>query len=140
MVTPTTYGAPAFQPGMTSDVFIPDQLIAGDLKIVTDDAIITGGAVYKRGTVLGQITASGKYTQALAAAADGSQNPVTALIDDVDTTAGDANSGIFRQAELNGNALILGTGITLAAAKAGLEAAVGMNLFVKTPVSAADPT
>lgn len=140
MVTPTTYGAPPFQPGMTSDVFIPDQLIAGDLKIVTDDAIITGGAVYKRGTVLGKITASGKYTLSLSASADGSQTPVTVLIDDVDTTGGDANSGIFRQAELNGNALILGTGITLAAAKAAIEADGASNIYIKSPVTAADPT
>lgn len=60
-------------------------------------------------------------------------------MDDVDTTGGDVNGGIYCQAELNGNALVLGTGITLAAAKAGLEAAAGQNIFIKAPVTAADP-
>jgi hypothetical protein len=32
-------------------VFIPDQLVAGTLQLVTDTGTITGGA-YKRGTVL----------------------------------------------------------------------------------------
>lgn len=137
----TTYGAPPFQPGMTTDAFVPDQLIGGDLKIVTDNATIASGAgVLKRGTVLGKITASGKYTTALSASADGSQTPVTVLVDDVDATSSDVQGGIFRQAELNGNALILGTGITLAAAKAALETAAGQNIFIKTPVSAADPS
>ncbi|MDH4745830.1 head decoration protein [Sphingomonas sp. CBMAI 2297] len=136
----TTFGAPPFQPGMTTDTYIPDQLIGGDLKIVTDNATITGGAIYKRGTVLGKITASGKLTQALAASNDGSQTPVTALVDDVDSTGGDVTGPVFRQAELNGNALILGTGITLSTAKAGMEAAAGYNLFIKSPVTAADPT
>lgn len=139
-VTSTTYGSPVFQPGMTQDVYTPDQLIGGDLKIVTDNATITGGAIYKRGTVLGKITASGKLTQSLSASSDGSQTPFTVLVDDVDTTGGDVNGGIFRQAELNGNALILGTGITLAAAKAALESAAGQNIFIKTPVVASDPS
>jgi hypothetical protein len=47
---------------MKSALFVPDQLIAGTLQLVTDTGIITGGA-YKRGTVLGMVTASGKYTQ-----------------------------------------------------------------------------
>lgn len=228
-MTVTNYGAPPFQPGMTSDSFTPDQLIAGDLKVVTDNGTITGGAVYKRGTVLGQITVgtvgaavagggntgngtvtlitagakakvgtytikfksattyevldpngaqladatalgaytdpqigftvtaggtafvagdsftiavsgSSKYTIATSAAVDGSQNPVTVLVDDVDTTGGDVQGGIYRQAELNGNALILGSGITLSAAKAALEAVPSTNIYIKSPVSAADPS
>lgn len=140
MVTVNTYGAPPFQPGMTADAFVPDQLIGGDLKIVTDDITILSGQVLKRGSVLGKITASGKYVLALSASADGSQTPARVLVDDVDATAGDQNAGAFRQAELNGNALILGTGITLSAAQAALETAAGTNIFIKSPVSAADPT
>jgi hypothetical protein len=43
-------------------VVFPDQLVAGTLQLVTDTGIITGGT-FKRGTVLGMVTASGKYTQ-----------------------------------------------------------------------------
>lgn len=232
----TTYGRNPFQPGFSQDLFTPDQLIAGDMKIVTDTKLITGGAIYKRGTVLGRINvgavtsavkASGAntgngtfvldvttpsllnvdpgiytarfttttnirlesplgavladipivattgqtatiaervkgvvtegsvtfvvgdgfditvaagvdtYTQAIAAATNGSQTPVAILIDDVDTTGGDVNGGIYQMGEFNGNALILGAGITLAAAKAAL---LNANIYVKTAVSAADPT
>lgn len=140
MVSTTTYGAPPFQPGMTQDAFTPDQLIAGDLKIVTDNITVISGQVLKRGTVLGKITASGKYTLALSASADGSQTPARVLVDDVDATAGDVQGGSFRQAELNGNALILGAGITLSAAQAALETAPGTNVFIKAPISAADPS
>lgn len=46
----------AQQPSINSELFLPDQLIAGDAKIVTDNASITGGADLVRGSVLGQIT------------------------------------------------------------------------------------
>lgn len=137
MVSTTTYGAPPFQPGMTSDAFVPDQLIGGDMKIVTKTETITGGAIFKRGTVLGKITANGKWTQALAASSDGSQVPARLLVDDTDTTGGDVTGGTYQMGEFNANAVILGTGITLSAATAALEA---QNIYLKTPVSAADPT
>lgn len=46
------FGQNAFAPGMKSALFVPDQLVAGTLQLVTDTGIITGGA-FKRGTVLG---------------------------------------------------------------------------------------
>ncbi|WP_197520297.1 head decoration protein, partial [Paraburkholderia tropica] len=61
-------------PSITAQTFIPDQLIAGPKQIVTRNVTITGGP-YVRGTVLGQITASGKFTIALSASTDGSQTP-----------------------------------------------------------------
>lgn len=52
----TNFGDNPFAPGMASDAYIPDQLIAGDAKLVTDSVTITGGAALARGTVLGQVT------------------------------------------------------------------------------------
>lgn len=132
----TNYGNNPFQPGMTQDAFIPDQLIGGDLKIVTKPETITGGA-FVRGTVLGKITASGKFTIAVAAANDGSQNPVRILADDVDASAGDAPGATYQMGEFNERAVTLGTGITLAAARTALEA---QNIYLKSSVSAADPS
>lgn len=44
------------QPSAVAETFIPDQLIAGNLKLVTDgQALITGGANLQRGTVLGKV-------------------------------------------------------------------------------------
>ena len=74
------FGQNAFAPGMKSSAFVPDQLIAGTLQLVTDTGTITGG-VYKRGTVLGMITASGKYTASVKTATDGSETPAAILVD-----------------------------------------------------------
>lgn len=136
-LTPTNIANSPFQPGVAQDAFIPDQLIGGDAKIVTKSVTLLTGTAYKRGHVLGKITASGKYTVALSASADGSQTPVAICVDDVDATAGDALGGIYQMGEFNGNAVILGTGITLAAATAALEA---QNIYLKTPLTAADPS
>lgn len=130
------YASP-FQPGVAQDVFMPDQLVAGDLKIVTRHRNITGGAIFKRGTVLGMITASGLYTIATAAANDGSQTPVEILADDTDCTGGTVAAGTYVMGEFNENAVVLGTGITLAAARAALET---KNIYLKSTVSAALPT
>lgn len=133
----TNYGAPVFQPGISADSFTPDQLVADPRTLVSRDRTITGGAVYKRGTVLGVITATGKYTISLAAAADGSEDPVEILADDVDTTGGDQNGGTYVSGEFNANAVILGTGQTLTGVTAALEA---KKIFLRTPVSATDPS
>ncbi|WP_395391481.1 head decoration protein [Novosphingobium sp. BL-8A] len=138
MVTPTNYGNNPFQPGMSQDVFVPDQLIAGDLKIVTKTVTIAAGAgALKRGTVLGKNSTDGTYKTALSASADGTQTPVAILADDVDASGAAVLAGIYQMGEFNGNAVILGTGITLAAATSALEA---QNIYLKTSVSAADPT
>lgn len=41
-------------PGVVAQTYIPDQLIAGNLKLVTDTVTIGGGTVLQRGTILGQ--------------------------------------------------------------------------------------
>lgn len=52
----TNFGDNPFAPGMQSDAYIPDQLIAGDAKLVTDSVTITGAAALARGSVLGQVS------------------------------------------------------------------------------------
>jgi hypothetical protein len=54
-MTTTNFGDNPFAPGKASDAYIPDQLIAGDAKVVTDTGIITGAALLARGSVLGQV-------------------------------------------------------------------------------------
>lgn len=124
-------------PGIYAEAYIPDQLIAGDHKLVTNSVTILAGQVLQRGAVLGQITASGKYILALSAAADGSQNPVAIAADYIDATAGDVNGGIYLAGEFNSAAITLGAGITLAAATAALRP---LAIYLKNNVSATDPT
>ena len=125
------------QPMVSAEAYIPDQLIAGNLKLVTTNITLTGSAALKRGSVLGLITASGKYQLAASAASDGSQTPVAILVADADATGGDVTAAIYQMGEFNGAALTLGTGITLAAATAALAA---NNIYIKSAVSAADPS
>lgn len=124
-------------PGIAADAFIPDQLIAGTHQVVTDTVTVVSGQVVQRGAVLGQITASGKYALATSGASDGSQNPSVIAADNIDASQGDVLGGVYIAGEFNGNALTLGSGITLAAAKAAFRP---LSIYVKTAVSAADPT
>lgn len=133
----TSYGDNQQLPGAYDYCYVPDQLIAGNLKIVTRPATITGAAAYARGTVMGMVTATGSFKPSVATATDGSQNPSAVLVDNVDATAGDVTGGLYLQAELNGNALIIDASLTLAAVSAAFR---NIGLFVKTAVSAADPT
>lgn len=51
-----TYGDIPQQPANYSDTYVPDQLIAGNLKLVTQPIVIPSGGPYPRGTVLGRVT------------------------------------------------------------------------------------
>lgn len=102
------------QPGQWSDTYTPDNLIAGGTQLVSRTYVLASGQVVARGTVLGQITANSKVTLCLPGATDGSQVPFGIAYDAYDATAGDlAGCGVYEKAEVNGNALILGTGWTL---------------------------
>jgi hypothetical protein len=137
-LTVTNVGDNPVTPGVNAQAYIPDQLIAGDLKRVTDSVTIVSSAALTRGAVLGIVTASGKYKLAASAAGDGSQTPVAILAQDTDASGGDVvGAPIYLMGEFNANALSLGVGTTLAAAKTALRA---VGIFIKTPVGAADPT
>jgi len=114
------FGTNPFVPGMNSSLFVPDQLIAGPLQLVTDSVTITGGP-YKRGTVLGEITASGKYTHCVKTATDGSQTPVAILVDDVDASASDQNGGVYLMGEFNQNYVTIDNSWTIAQMKVALR-------------------
>ncbi len=114
------FGQNAFAPGMKSALFVPDQLVAGTLQLVTDTGIITGGA-FKRGTVLGLVAASGKYTHCVKTAEDGSQVPVAILVDDVDASSSDQNGGLYLMGEFNQHQIIIDNSWTTADLKKALR-------------------
>ncbi|MBB5413909.1 hypothetical protein OKW38_005156 [Paraburkholderia sp. MM5496-R1] len=130
----TTYSDNPFMPGMVSDAYVPDQLIAGDFKLVTEgQAQFPTGLQLTRGTVLAQ-QADGTYATATSSGA--AANAI--LADDVDTTGGQpATGGVYFTGEFNARALILDASLTLAAATIALRP---FSIFVKPSVSAADPT
>ncbi|MGE4536655.1 MAG: head decoration protein [Desulfovibrio sp.] len=106
----------------TLGIFSPDNLIAGDAKIVTAAGTIASGAgVLVRGTVLGKITANGKYLKAIGTAEDGSQTPDAILAEDVDATSADALSVVCLSGQFAESALILDASLTLDGIRDGLR-------------------
>lgn len=126
------FGQNQFAPGMNSSLFIPDQLIAGPLQLVTDSGTITGGT-FKRGTVLGMITASGQYTKSVKTATDGSETPVAILVDNVDASTADQNGGLYLMGEFNQNYIIFDDSWTIPALKTALRP---LAIFLKDSTQA----
>lgn len=132
-LTPTNVSGNPQVPGIAAEIFVPDQLIAGPAQLVTDSITIASGAgVLARGTVLGKVTASGKYIKSATAASDGSQTPVAILADTVDATSADQIAGVYLSGEFNSNALTLGTGWTTATVRDALRP---YAIWVKTLAS-----
>jgi len=104
-----------------------DNLIAGEYPRISRKITITGGD-YKLGSVLGQITASGKYTLSASAATDGSQTPDAILAEDIDATSADKQAIAYFSGLFNEKKLTLGTGHTIASITQGLR---GKNIYLK---------
>lgn len=118
--------SPSFSNVVKSE-FAPELGYCREQVVINDTA-----QTIKVGTVLGKITASGKYRVALSASADGSQTPVAVYIGNGIGESSDlvlpAATDTFAFVLARGPAIVadtgltLGTGITAAAAKAGLQA------------------
>lgn len=107
----------------TEGTYTPDALLAGNAELLVGRKItVLKGEVIPRGTVLGKITASGKYIQSLAAAQDGSETPDLILAEAVDATAADVSALAYARGDFNASALTLGAGHTVASITEGLRA------------------
>jgi hypothetical protein len=131
------YGQNQFAPGMSSSLFVPDQLVAGTLQLVTDSVTVTGGP-YTRGTAMGVITASGKYTHCVKTATDGSENPVAILADNVDASSADQTGGVYLMGEFNQNYVIIDETWTIPDMKTALRPlAIFLRGSIQAPVTSA---
>ncbi|OHD13232.1 MAG: hypothetical protein A2Y41_07835 [Spirochaetes bacterium GWB1_36_13] len=82
-------------------------IIGGGHQIVTlGITVVSGSGELKAGTVLGKITASGKYKPYLKTNTDGSEEAKCILTADIDATAGDINSSAYFHGEFRKSALI----------------------------------
>jgi hypothetical protein len=101
-------------------------------------------ATLKVGAVLGKVTSGGKYKLALSAAVDGSQTPDAVYIADIQGISRDLVLAaatdtkvlalVRGPAVLAGEALQLGTGITVAAVRAAFLAKAGSPMLVETAI------
>ena len=94
--------------------------------------IASGQGVLLPGTVLGKITASGKYALRDAAASDGSQTAAAILFDRTDATSADAKAvGVFRHAEVRTSGLIWKNTDNAAAQLAGLASLATAQIIAR---------
>ena len=88
--------------------------------------IESGAGIIAPGTVLGKVTATGKYIASAIGAADGSETPVAINIYGADASASDAAvSAIVRDAEVNGHCLVYHADRDQPAEKDAANAALG---------------
>lgn len=74
----------------------------------------SGAGVLTRGTVLGRVTATGKFLKSLSAASDGSEVPDAILLEDVDATSADKEAVVCFWAEaVDQDKLVIGASHTI---------------------------
>lgn len=78
------------QPSIAAEAYIPDQLIAGNLKLITDTVTLTGAAALSRGAVLGKTV-----TAATVAAVAGGSNTGNGAMGTV-TAGGEVMPGVYQ--------------------------------------------
>jgi len=109
----------------------PDKLLANDYPLVTDIVIIASGQTLVRGTLLGKVTATGKFLKCVSTAIDGSQNPHSILSEDCDASGGDQSAVTYLSGAFNQNAITFGGADTAATHRVALR---DLNIYLKTAV------
>lgn len=100
---PTTYD----NLGTTTIDRTEEQLFAGQFPRHQQPIVVVSGAgILTKGTVLGVVTASGKYKAYSNAASDGSEVAAGVLGCDVDATSGDVSAFMWTTGEFNEAKLI----------------------------------
>ncbi|MFE8872775.1 head decoration protein [Acetobacter persici] len=124
-----TYG---FYPSASTATFVPDQLIAGNLKLVTATVTFSSGNTFVRGQVVGRVTATGDYMPCVQTATDGSQVPCGIVVDTVDASAAAQTGSIYQMGEFNSNYMTFDASWTLDALTQALRQ---WSIFIKTGIS-----
>jgi hypothetical protein len=104
----------------TEGTFTPDKLFDRD-TVTRKRTIASGAGILPRGTLLGKITASGKYLKSLSAAADGSQVPDAVLLEAVDATAADVDAAVALAGTFAIQGITFGAAHTAASVEDGLR-------------------
>ncbi len=108
-------------PGMKSYTYLPDQLIAGNLQLVTDTVDIGGADPLVRGAILGQISASGVYVLSVKTATDGSEVPCAVLVDNVSPGGATVRGGVYEMGIFNQNRITFDSSWTVPELKNALR-------------------
>ncbi|MCQ1766132.1 head decoration protein [Neorhizobium galegae] len=106
---------------MAEATFSPNDLLVSDVPVITRNITLISGQNLKRGAVIGNITASDKYTLSATASADGSQTPDLVLAIDCDASAGDVVTAAYASGAFDSTKLIIGAGHTPATVEAAFR-------------------
>ena len=115
----------------------PTALFAGSEASPASDPVTiasgsnVAGALLLRGTILGLVTATGKYVVSTSAATDGSQTPRAVLAADCDSSLGDVVSPAYFSGSFADYCCTFGAGQTQATVEAELRAA-NSGIFIRT--------
>ena len=115
--------------------FNPTSLRAGDFLMLSRPVTVAAGAnasgvVLPRGAILGQITATKKWTLSVAAATDGSQVPKSVLSADIDASAVDVICPAYFTGEFADLMCTYGAGHSQATVDAAFIAS-GQPIFIR---------
>jgi Bacteriophage lambda head decoration protein D len=137
-LTVTSMGDNPSVPLISAETYIPDQLIAGNLKLVTASVTLTGAHPLTRGAVLGQLSTSGYAAYKLSAfgAGDGSAVPLAILADNADPSNGNVTCGVYLMGEFDQNYINFDPSWSLDALGPLLRK---YGIFLKPTVVATDP-
>jgi hypothetical protein len=98
-----------------TETYDPSTIEIGGTVVESTKVTILSGQTLAAGSVLGRVTASGKYVLSLAAAEDGSEviQPVVAM-HAVDASAGDVVADVWIAGKFDASKLVIGAGHAIA--------------------------
>ncbi len=97
-----------------------------------DQAVLAAGAKVLAGTIVGKITASGKFVQCVSSASDGSQVPAGILYATKDATLADKPCVVVRRdCEVNASELIWDASFNAGAITAGIATLAGLGILAR---------
>jgi hypothetical protein len=100
-----------------------------------DDVLVSGSGKVVCGTVLGRVTASGKYKPFTPAASDGSQTAAAIILQNADATSADVTVvNLKRRAQVVLQALVWPAGITAAQRSAALASLEALGIVARNGV------
>jgi hypothetical protein len=115
-----------------AEIYTPLNLQIGNYPKVDDIVIVAAGASLVAGSVLGRITASGKYKLCNSVAVDGSQVPRCVLAEAAAAAAVDVSASVYLSGDYDQNQLVFGGADTVATHRDGLRA---MNIYPQKAVA-----
>lgn len=101
-------------PSFTNEgTYVDSNLFAGDHPTRTLEITIASGQNLPANSLVGKVTADGKYVLSLTTSADGSEAPDGILVNAVDASASDQPGAIYIAGDFNFNELNVGTAHTI---------------------------